>query len=83
MTQTILIAVVITSVIALMCSIYKLGVTDGRIQAYKEIEKEINSMQERIREKYIKQLRADIRRNDELLADDDGGGAGTGESQEA
>lgn len=83
MVQIILIAVIITGVIASMCSIYKLGVINGRLQAYKWIEKEIDSMQERMREKYIEQLRADIRRNDELLADDDGGGTGTGESQEA
>ena len=83
MVQIIFISIAVTGAIVLMGSLYKLGVYDGRIQAYKQIETELEKMQQRIREKYLQQLRADTRRSDELLADDNGGGAGAGESQEA
>ena len=83
MVQIIFISIAVTGAIALMGSIYKLGVYDGRIQAYKHIETELEKLQQRMRESYLRQLRADTRRNDELLADDNGGGAGTGESTEA
>ena len=83
MVQIIFISVAVTSVIVLMGSIYKLGVLAGRLQAYQWIETELEKMQQRLREKYLQQFKADTRRSDELLADDNGGGAGTGESTEA
>lgn len=83
MVQIIFISVAVTSVIVLMGSIYKLGVLAGRLQAYQWIETELEKMQQRLREKYLQQFKADTRRSDELLADDNGGGAGTGESPEA
>ena len=83
MVQIIHIAIAVTSIIALMSSIYQLGVQNGKIQAYEEIETNLEKMRQRIKESYLKQLRADIRRSDELLADDNGGSAGTGESTEA
>lgn len=81
MVQIIFISLAVTSVIVLMGSIYKLGVLAGRLQAYQWIETELEKMQQRLREKYLQQFKADIRRSDELLADDNAGGAGTGESQ--
>lgn len=83
MVQIIHIAIAVTSIIALMSSICQLGVQNGKIQAYEEIETNLEKMRQRIKESYLKQLRADIRRSDELLADDNGGSAGTGESTEA
>ena len=83
MVQIIFISVAVTGAIALMRSIYELGIQNGKIQAYKEIETELEKMRQRIQESYLRQLRADTRRSDELLADDNGGGAGTGESTEA
>ena len=83
MVQIIHIAIAVTSIIALMSSIYQLGVQNGKIQAYEEIETNLEKMRQRIKESYLRQLRADTRRNDELLADDNGGSAGTGESTEA
>ena len=79
MVQIIHIAIAVTSVIAMMISTYKLGVKVGKIH----IEIELEKMQQRIKESYLRQLRADTRRSDELLADDNGGSAGTGESTEA
>ena len=83
MVQIIHIAIAVISIIALMSSIYQLGVQNGKIQAYEEIETNLEKMRQRIKESYLRQLRADIRRSDELLADDNGGSAGTGESTEA
>lgn len=83
MVQIIFISIAVTSIIALMSSIYQLGVQNGKIQAYEEIETNLEKMRQRIKESYLRQLRADTRRSDELLADDNGGGAGTGESTEA
>lgn len=82
MVQIIHIAIAVTSIIALMSSIYQLGVQNGKIQAYEEIETNLEKMRQRIKESYLRQLRTDIRRSDELLADDNGGSAGTGESTE-
>ena len=79
MVQIIFISAAVTGAIALMGFIYKLGVLDGQIQAYKWIERELVKSRARL----IEQLKGDIRRSDELLADDNGGGAGTGESTEA
>lgn len=79
MVQIIFISIAVTGAIALMGSIYKLGVLDGQIQAYKWIERELEKSKERL----IEQLYGDTRRSDELLADDNGGGTGTGESTEA
>ena len=79
MVQIIFISVAVTGAIALMGFIYKLGVLDGQIQAYKWIERELVKSRARL----IEQLKGDTRRSDELLADDNGGGAGTGESTEA
>lgn len=81
MVQIIFISIAVTGAIALMGQIYKLGVLNGRLQAYKWIEQELEKSKARLQE--IEQLRGDTRRSDELLADDNGGGAGTGESQEA
>ena len=78
MVQIILISAAVTSAIALMSSIYKLGVLNGRIQAYKWIERELKKSRARL----IEQLKGDTRRSDELLANDNGGGAGTGERKE-
>lgn len=83
MIQIIFISIAVTGAIALMGSIYELGVQNGKIQAYKYIETELEKMQQRIKERYLQQLRADTRRSDELLADNNGGGAGTGENTEA
>ena len=83
MVQIIFISIAVTGAIALMGSIYKLGVLDGQIQAYKWAEQELEKSKARLQEKLIEQLRGDARRSDELLADDNGGGAGTGESTEA
>ena len=83
MVQIIHIAIAVTSIIALMSSIYQLGVQNGKIQAYEEIETNLEKMRQKIKESYLRQLKADIRRSDELLADDNGGSAGTGESTEA
>ena len=83
MVQIIHIAIAVISIIALMSSIYQLGVQNGKIQAYEEIETNLEKMRQRIKESNLRQLRADIRRSDELLADDNGGSAGTGESTEA
>lgn len=83
MVQIIHIAIAVTSVIALMRSIYELGVQNGKSQAYKDIETELEKTLQRIKESYLRQLRGDTRRSDELLADDNGGSAGTGESTEA
>lgn len=83
MVQIIFISIAVTGAIALIGSIYELGVQNGKIQAYKDIETELEKMRQRIKERYLQQLRADTRRSDELLADDHGGGAGTGESTEA
>lgn len=79
MVQIIFISAAVTGAIALMGFIYKLGVLDGQIQAYKWIERELVKSRARL----IEQLKGDTRRSDELLADDNGGGAGTGESTEA
>ena len=79
MVQIIFISAAVTGAIALMGFIYKLGVLDGQIQAYKWIERELVKSRARLKE----QLKGDTRRSDELLADDNGGGAGTGESTEA
>lgn len=79
MVQIIFISAAVTGAIALMGSIYKLGVLDGQIQAYKWIEREL----EKSRARLIEKLKGDTRRNDELMADDNGGGAGAGESTEA
>ena len=82
MVQIIFISAAVTGAIALMGFIYKLGVLDGQIQAYKWIERELVKSRARLQEKLIEQLRGDTRRSDELLADDNGGSAGTGESTE-
>lgn len=79
MVQIIFISAAVTGAIALMGFIYKLGVLDGQIQAYKWIERELVKSRARL----IEQLKGDTRRSDELLADDNGGSTGTGESQEA
>ena len=83
MVEIIMMSAAVTSLIILAISIYRLGVSVGRLQAYQWIETELEKMQQRIREKYLQQFKTDIRRSDELLADDNGGGAGTGESTEA
>ena len=83
MVQIIHIAIAVTGAIALMSSIYKLGVLDGRLQAYKWMERELEKSKARLQEGLIEQLKGDTRRSDELLADDNDGGAGTGESTEA
>lgn len=82
MVQIIFISVAVTSLIALISSIYKLGVHVGRIQACKWIERELEKSSARLQEILTEQLKGDTRRSDELLANDNGGGAGTGESQE-
>lgn len=82
MVQIIFISIAVTGVIAFMDLIYKLGVLNGQIQAYKWIEQELEKSKARLQEKLIEQLRGDTRRSDELLADDNGGSAGTGESTE-
>lgn len=83
MVQIIFISAAVTGAIALMGSIYKLGVLNGQIQAYKQIETELEKMQQGY-EKVICNNSGQIqRRSDELLADDNGGGTGTGESTEA
>ena len=83
MVQIIFISAAVTGAIALMGSIYMLGVLDGRLQAYKWVERELEKSKARLQEMLIEQLRGDTRRSDELLADDNGGGTGTGESTEA
>ena len=79
MVQTIFISIAVTGAIALMGSIYKLGVLNGQIQAYEWIQRELVKSRDRL----IEQLKGGARRSDELLADNNGGGAGTGESPEA
>lgn len=83
MVQIIHIALIVISLTALISSIYQLGVQNGKIQAYEEILAELEKEHQRRRESYLRQLRADTRRSDELLADDNGGSAGTGESTKA
>lgn len=78
MVQTIFISVAVTGAIALMNSIYKIGFLKGEIEAYKWMERELVKS----RAMLIEQHKRDTRRSDELLADDNTGGAGTGESQE-
>ena len=78
--QIILLSIAVTSAaIALMSSIYELGVLNGKIQAYKWIEQELEKSRARLKEK----LKGDTRRSDEPLANDNGGGSGTGESTDA
>ena len=52
MVQIIHIAIAVTSIIALMSSIYQLGVQNGKIQAYEEIETNLEKMRQRIKESY-------------------------------
>lgn len=77
MVQTIFISVAVTGAIALMNSIYKIGFLKGEIEAYKWMERELVKS----RAMLIEQHKRDTRRSDELLADDNAGGAGSGESQ--
>lgn len=79
MVQTIFVSVAVTGAIALMSSIYKIGFLKGQIEAYKWMEGELVKS----RAMLIEQHKRDTRRNDELLADDNGGSTGTGESQKA
>lgn len=83
MVQIIFISIAVTGAVALMGSIYKMGFLNGQIEAYKWIEQELVKSKARLQKDLIEQLTGDTRRSDELLADDNGGSAGTGESTEA
>lgn len=60
MVQIIFISAAVTGAIALMGFIYKLGVLDGQIQAYKWTERELVKSRARL----IEQLKGDTRRSD-------------------
>lgn len=62
MVQIIHIAIAVTSIIALMSSIYQLGVQNGKIQAYEWVKRELEKSKARLQESLIEQLREDTRR---------------------